>query len=280
MPYNFGHAIAHGLFPREGAQTRLQTAALRQAGAVINAAVGVGTAAWTSYWGGPILSDAISQSADRIAGLAGDVAQVVFGKAGASAAHTAATAAVTHAQETAIQRATTGTAELIRRYTAQPGVVDIHGKGGETAETNINSNWKGRWYDLGLPPDEVFLCQRIRYVVGDAVVAINKMMAFKPHKPYGFFQHTGGVDFYPQEGEDYNLQDIGIRSETEFLTQGVGITTFLANNHGLEHVVDFSPNFIPLRSYQVWRSGNMLNELHKLELYGKAVKYLLPLEAH
>ncbi len=287
MPFSAGQIIVqafHDVALRNGPQTRARTAVIRASGEILNAGVAVGSAGLASFETGRTLQAWLTHAADRIAGLSADVAQSVFGKAGLSGADTTLTAA----QETAVARATSGAVSLIRRYTNQPGVVEVHSSQQDpitTVNPDLTIGAAGQWFHInGLANDEVFLVQRIRYVKAMEDVGTEQFMGFVPFRPYGFFSHTGGSNFFPREGEDFLLSSVGIHTLDEFFRETIGTVNFGRNDtvntnpSTAMEVIDLSPNFLPIRSYQVWRTAGLGQEVWKVELYGKTVKWLLPIE--
>ncbi len=285
MPFDPGHLVSaalHRALQQEGVTTRARSAAIRASGEVVNIGAAIASAGIAAYSGGTTLQGWLDHAADAVAGLPANVVQAVFGKAGVSDAQTH----LTDAQESAIAKATGGALRFIRKYTNQPGALDIvSSKPQPIINTGKPDVGLGQWFHVdGLAPDEVFLIQRIRYVVGVEEGSDNRFMGFLPFRPHGFFDRSA-MDHWQPEGEDYNLDLIGVHNSRQFFDNAIAVVVLGRNDTGNTNPsrsnieVDFSPNFIPIRSYQVWRSLGLVNELWKVELFGHKVKWLLPLEA-
>ncbi len=243
---------------------------------LLGAGVHVGQAAYQQFFGDA--QDVINSAVDTVSNLDVDAITSVFGKAGVGAFDKA----LHPAAEKALQRAATRSANaLVRRYTNQPGVQEKDVMNCSRVDTLLIDNvawWK---HVDGLANDEVFLVQKI-FITHSVSSASAIRMGLIPYRPWGPFQHTGGVDFYPGEGEHFNPDDMGVNSIRDF-TNRCAVNWHIAtsdNGHGMNVMIDLAPNFIPLRSYTIMAS-NVLADLDvcNVQLFGKTVKWLLPFEA-
>ncbi len=252
--------------------------ALRAGIGLINAGVYVGQAAWQQFFGDT--NGFIEKSVDAVSDLNLDTAISVFGKghfqdAGSNVEENTAKA---------LRRITNGLA-MLRRYTNAPGVMEKVQRAMEP-QTGVANNFRVRWHRIkGLAVDEVFLVQKIRIrwkAIGNSVGGWQGLIV---GRPWGAFQWTGDdfdEEIYPNEGDLYAGQDIGINTIEDFFhntKMNWVLTTATAEQRAFNYDLDLAPNFIALRSYQIITEDSIdITDQATVLLEGKSVKWLLPFE--
>ncbi len=279
MPYGLGPAVAHWANNQGLLRGPVTRAALAQTAAHIDTLLGVGSAAWTTWIVGRTAEEIVENAVSRIATIPGDVARHVFGATTKEGAAHGLDSATT----TAVLRAGAKEA-LVRRYTNQPGVLETDKFVADaTIDVPTAGSYQCKWKHIdGLANDEVFLIQKL-WITWDASSNTFHNCGLIPGRPWGPFQHTGAVDFYPRENEEFDALDIGISNFPQFMNRVKipwnircdGATGWTPNM-----MIDLSPNFIPVRSYILIYESSM-QDANKMSvtLFGKSVKWLLPFEA-
>lgn len=239
-------------------------AALKAGISLINAGVYVGQAAWNTFFNDA--NDFIERSVDKVSDL-----DVFVGHGNV----------VENDTEKVLQRASNNLA-LLRRYTRRSGVQE---KVQEPAEPQVATvHFRCRWHHIrGLAPDEVFLVQKIR-VRWANISNTRTWQGLIVGRPWGRLQWTGDRDnneLYPPEGSLYDSDSIGIHTFEDFWNNTrmnwIFSTSTGSGAQGQNYDIDLSPNFIPLRAYQILtEDGSTAADESVVMLEGKTVKWLLP----
>ncbi len=244
---------------------------------VTRTVVGVGSYAWETFFGGNP-QDVLEQSVAKLSDLDARALDSVFGKGGASAVDQAISAAGSKALQRVLDSSTNA---LVRRFTNQPGVVETEIEHAVGADDGLG-NFRFAWHQInGLANDEVFLCQRI-FVTWVGFSQVGRQMGLAVGRPYGPFQHTGqapNTGYYPPTGVDQAASNIHVNDYDTFRRRCKVVWT-VDTQSGSNFVLDLEPNFIPLRSYMIIYGSDLNTADHiTVNLFGKKVKWLLPLEA-
>lgn len=242
----------------------------------------MGQAAWNTFF-----QDAngfVERSVDKVSDLDTDTTLSVFGKADFQGTGRN----IEQNTEKALRRVSNNLA-LLRRYTSRAGVQEKVQEKVQPRSDPVR-NWTCSWHRIrGLATDEVFLVQKIRVRYFAISNQTGLWQGLIVGKPWGPFQWTGdgsrgGIsnELYPNEGQQYAGDTIGIHTTQDFhnnTRMNWVLTTDTVDRRAINLEIDLSPNFIPLRSYQIiTEAGLQDSDDATVMLEGKSVKWLLPFE--